>query len=270
MSLFRVHVRPVVAGSLVSVALFGCATAAHAQAPAADSTPAAPAPVAQTSASSGSHWALIGGYERDSHDASYGFFGPAYVRPIRSNLAFTARLFGHYLTYDFSDATITTNVKSRGADAAVGLRFGERHTFSVYAGPSISWRETEEVRPTQTVTQTDTRKGANVGAEAYLNPTSRSNIHALANYNTTDEYIWTRVGVKQQVTSGKAPISLGVEGIAQGNDDIRSLQGGGLLEIAPSNASIMLRGGYKRSTFEVGPSRSGGYFGIGLYWRIPS
>jgi hypothetical protein len=270
MSLFRAHVRPAVAGSFLALALFATAGTAHGQTPAADPPPAAPAPAAQAPAPSGSHWALIAGYERDSYDASYGFFGPAYVRPIRSNLAFTARLFGHYLTYDFSDTTMTTDVKSRGADLAVGLRFGERHTFSVYAGPSVSWRETTETRPTQTVTQTDTRKGANLGAEAYLNPTSRSNIHALANYNTTDEYIWTRVGIKQQVIPGRAPISLGVEGIAQGNDDIRSLQGGGLLEIAPSNASIMFRAGYKRSTFEVGPSRSGWYAGVGLYWRIPS
>ena len=38
-------------------------------------------------------WELIGGYEGDSHDAGYGFLGPAYNHPLSDDLAVTARVF---------------------------------------------------------------------------------------------------------------------------------------------------------------------------------
>ncbi len=273
MSIARCLVRPGVAGLVIAVAPLAAATVAQAQT-AASASPApivvpsqAPAPAAT--------WALIAGYERDSHGSSYGFAGPAYVKPVRPGLAWTARLFGSYLTYEFSDLSRRTEVRAPGANGSLGLQFGERNTFTVVAGPAVSWR-TETVIPVTGVEfeRTDTRWGVNVGAEAYLNPTSHSNVQALVNYNTTDKYIWSRAAFKQQVSnlsgSGTTAVSLGVEGIAQGNDDIRSLQGGGLLELAhnPSTVSLTFRAGYKRSTFEFGPSKSGAYFGVGFYKRL--
>jgi hypothetical protein len=273
MSIVDLQVRPALAGLIAGLATVAAATVAHAQ-PAANTSPvpvAAPsqeAPPAPT-------WALIAGYERDSHGSSYGFAGPAYVKPVRPGLAWTARLFGSYLTYEFSDVSGTTAVRSPGASGALGLQFGERNTFTVTAGPSVAWR-TDTLTPLTgaDIETSETRWGVNVGAEAYLNPTSHSNIQALVNYNTTDKYLWSRAAFKQQISnlngSGTTALSLGVEGIAQGNDDIRSLQGGGLLEIAhtPSAFSLTFRAGYKRSTFEVGPSNTGPYFGVGLYKRF--
>lgn len=274
MSIVSFVVRPALAGVIVGVAVAASAAPAQAQTAATVSTATmvAPATPAEQPAVAAPTWALIAGYERDTHGSSYGFAGPAYVSPVRPGLAWTARVFGSYLTYEFTDASGTTEVRAPGANAALGLRFGERNTFTILAGPAVSWR-TETLSPVTGVDleTSETRWGVNVGAEAYLNPTSHSNVQALVNYNTTDKYIWSRAAFKQQISnlsgSGTTALSLGVEGIAQGNDDIRSLQGGGLLEVAhsPSAFSLTFRAGYKRSTFEVGPSKTGPYFGVGLY-----
>jgi len=270
MTIVSFVVRPALAGLIVGLATMA-PTAAQAQ-PAAGETPA-PVAASSQAAAPAPTWALIAGYERDSHGSSYGFAGPAYVKPIRSDLAWTARVFGSYLTYEFNAST--TAVRAPGANGSLGLQFGERNTFTILAGPSVAWR-TETVTPVSGVEfdTSETRWGVNVGAEAYLNPTSRSNVQALVNYNTTDKYVWSRAAFKQQISnlsgSGTTSLSLGAEGIAQGNDDIRSLQGGGLLEVAhiPSAFSLTFRAGYKRSTFEAGPSKSGVYFGVGLYKRF--
>lgn len=238
-------------------------------------TPPAVTQSAQTSAPSSSYWALIGGYEWDTHGSSYGFVGPAYTHPFKPGVAWTARVFGNYLTYEYSDLTRTTRVKSPGVTSALGLQFGEKHTFAVYAGPSVSWRKTEVTTKAGVKTETDdTRVGANIGGELSLNPTPANNIQALVNYSTTDKYTWGRLGAKTQLTnrswSGSNALFLGVEGIVQGNDDIRSTQVGGLFEInhVPAKLSLMFRAGYKRSTFDVGAAKTGPYFGIGLYKRL--
>lgn len=259
-----------------AVILLLAGTAASAQTPATN-TSTAPTPVVTQSATTTTeapYWALIGGYEWDTHSSSYGFFGPAYTHPFKPNVAWTARVFGNYLTYEFSDTTKTTKVKSPGGSAAVGLKFGTKDYFAVSAGPSVSWRKTTVTTNAGVETETkETRTGVNIGGEISLNP-GANNIQALANYNTTDKYTWARLGAKTQLTnrswSGSNALFLGVEGIAQGNDDIRSVQFGGLFEVnhVPSKLSLMFRAGYKRSMFDVGADKTGPYFGIGFYKRL--
>jgi hypothetical protein len=228
-----------------------------------------------TAATSGPFWELIGGYEADTHGSAYGFFGPGYVHPIRPNLAWTARAFGNYLAYEFSGADGETEVRSPGFSASLGLRFGDQSWFGVSAGPEVRWRRTELTRADgQTVESDDTRVGANIGAEAYLNPTSHNNLHGIVNYGTVDKYTWARLGFKEQISNrnwqGPTATFVGVEGIAQGNDDIRSTQFGGFFEVTrvPANLSLMFRVGYKRSTFDVGPNKTGPYFAVGFYKRV--
>jgi hypothetical protein len=118
------------------------------------------------------------------------------------------------------------------------------------------------------------RVGANFGGEMYASPTSHNNVHGLVNYNTSDRYSWARLGFKEQITNrswaGPNTSFVGVEAIAQGNHDIRSTQFGGLFEIThvPASVSVMFKAGYKRSTFEVGPAKTGPYFSIGFYHRV--
>ena len=80
---------------------------------------------------------------------------------------------------------------------------------------------------------------------------------------------------KEQVSnrswSGNLAHYVGVEAIGQGNDDIHGTQIGAFWETAfvPSHVSVMVRGGWKRSTYpNGGPDQSGPWFAIGFWHRL--
>ena len=52
--------------------------------------------------------------------------------------------------------------------------------------------------------------------------------------------------------------------------DIKSTQIGGFLEWVhvPANTSVAFKAGYKRSTFPIGPEKTGPYFAITYYQRL--
>ena len=269
----RAHTGTALAASLTAFLLVAAPSVAGAQTPATNAPAAPPAAVVTAPAipappASDPYWALIGGYEWDTHGSSYGFFGPHYTHPFGSgNVAWTARVFGNYLRYEFSDTTKTTKVRAPGGSASVGLKFGTTNYFAVSAGPSVSWRKTTVKTNAGAENTTDeTRTGVNFGADIYGNPTPKSNIQVLGNFNTADKYSWGRVGAKVDV----APkVAVGGEVIAQGNTDIKSVQFGGLIEVRPaSQMSLMFRAGYKRSSFDVGADKTGPYFGINFYKRL--
>lgn len=289
-SSFRTRVGPAVAGSLTVLVTLFSAPLAGAQQPETtllSSAPIAivladqrPAPVVITAPQPAvtrapAFWELISGFEGDTNGSGYGFFGPSYVRPIHPGLSWTARVFGNFLTYEFSGADGNTHVRSPGVNAAAGLQFGDKHFVRVLAGPEVKWRRTAFTGTSgEAATRTDTRLGANVGSEMYVNPTSHNNVHALVNYNTADSYTWGRVGFKEQITNrtweGPTATFVGVEGIAQGNEDIRSKQLGGFFEVThvPASVSVVFKAGFKQSTFDAGPDKTGPYFSIGFYRRM--
>ena len=243
------------------------ASAAYAQTPAStpdNSQPPQPA-----------FWELIGGFEGATPGTGYGFFGPSYLRPINDSMSFTARVFASHLYYEFNNGVGLTQVRSPGVNAAAGVRFGTHNFATIMGGPSFRFRRTEEnVGTINDVDDTDTVMGFNVGGDMYLNPTSHSNIHGIVDYGSADEYIWSRLAYKEQLTnrsySGRFSHFVGAEVMGQGNNDIRSVQFGGLFELAhaPSTTSIMFRAGVKRSTFEFSDPEVGPYFGIGFYRRM--
>ncbi len=218
---------------------------------------------------------FLGGYEGDTHGSSYGFLGVGLIRSIRPDLAWVARGTVNFLAYEFESLDGLTEVRSPGLGAAAGLQFGGKNFVRVLVGPEVKWRRVE-IAPMNGVSRSvsDTRVGATLGAEVVANPTAHSTVMGLVNYGTADKYTWARLGFKQQLTNhdwqANATWSAGVEGTVQGNDDIRSVQLGGMVEVTlvPQALSLQFRGGYKRSTFDVGPQRSGPYFGVGFYKRL--
>lgn len=291
MSNVRMHVGPAIAGSSAGLVMLLCTSLASAQPPDAtvlSSTllpsasvadqrppPVVISPTPRGTLAAPAYWELISGYEGDTDGSGYGFFGPSYVRPIRPGLSWTARAFGNYLSYEFAGADGTTHVRSPGLSSAVGLQFGDTNFFRVLAGPEVKWRRTEITGANGTIaTRSDTRAGVNVGGETYLSPTPHNNVQGLVNYNTTDRYTWARLGFKEQITNhtweGTNTSFVGVEGIAQGNADIRSTEFGGFFEIThvPAKVSVVFKGGLKRSTFNVGPDKTGPYFSVGFYQRL--
>ncbi|HEX6322348.1 MAG TPA: cellulose biosynthesis protein BcsS [Vicinamibacterales bacterium] len=240
---------------------------------AAPSSPTAPS-LSQTA--DGSYWEVIGGLEFDTDGMMYGFFGPQWNRPLNDNVTLTARAYANWLQYEFEENGGTTEVSGPGISTQVGLKFGDRNTFKVGAGPSFKWRgETfTDAAGNETEFDSDMEVGLSVGADAFLNPTDLDNVHAIVNYDTADDYLWSRLGYKHQITNHSWQDTwthyAGAEGILQGNDDIRTLMLGGLVEFlhAPSRTSMMLRAGFKRSSFDTADDRSGPYFGINFYKRL--
>jgi cellulose biosynthesis protein BcsS len=222
-------------------------------------------------------WEFIGGYEGDTHNAGYGFLGPQYNHPLSDDLAVTARIFATHLHYKFTNNLGgETTVHSPGISPAIGLRFGHHTTFKVsvgYAGKN-EHREITDRAGRIVSDETKWKSGLNLGGELYWNLDKRDNIHALANFSTVDDYVWARAGYKRQVSNydwkGGTTLYLGFEGITQGNKDIRSNSVGALAEIlfVPAHFSVMVRGGYKHSTFKVGDSQNGPYYGVGIYKRF--
>lgn len=246
----------------------------------------APAPVQTPAqpASGGTYWTLIGGLEFDTDGMMYGFFGPTWNKPLQENLELQVSVRPNYLKYEFEERGGTTKVSGPGVSTQVGLKFGDKNTFKIGAGPSFKWRnetfvdaggnETDIPDADGDGEDDGMEVGFSVGGDAYLNPTDRDNVHAIVSYDTVDDYLWSRLGYKHQITNYGWQDTwahfVGAEGIWQGNDDIKTVMFGGLVEFvhAPSSTAIMLRGGLKRSSFDVADDRTGPYVGINFYKRI--
>ena len=222
------------------------------------------------------YWSSIAGFEGDSHKTGYGFFGPQYVHPFKPNMAWVGGFNGNYLFYQFANGSGTTHVSEPGLSTAMGLRFGGHNWVQVQAGPSFKRKNTEfrDASDVKIGSDNRTQVGLSMGASVYADPTRHNNIHGMVDYSTTDHYVWSRLGYKEQISnrnwSGKFTHYLGVEYIDQGNKDIHSQQVGGFIEFlhVPSSISVMLRTGYKRSTFQLGPNKTGPWFAVSFYERL--
>ncbi len=223
------------------------------------------------------YWASIGGFEVDTHDSGYGFFGPMYVRPLRPNVAFVAGANASYMYYEYPSGSGHTNVRAPGVAARGGVKLGEKNYVALLAGPGFRRRHADvlDASGNKIESFSDTLVGLNLGGELWVDPTSHNNIFGLVDYNTRDHWTWSRLAFKEQISnrnwSRKFTHYVGAEVIGQGNQDIRSAQVGAFIELVhvPSTVSVMLRGGYKRSMYDIGPDRTGPWIAIGFYQRLP-
>ena len=222
------------------------------------------------------YWSSVGGFEADTHDTGFGFFGPQYVRPFAPNTSLVGSANVNYLYYDYETALGHTNVRSPGVTTMGGVMFGNRNWLLLQAGPTFKRQHVEVLDPSDSIISSSSRMrvGFNLAASAWYDPTPHNNVFGMYNYDAVDKYNWGRLAFKEQVGNmnyaGKVTPFVGVEYIGQGNQDIRSQQAGAFIEIAhaPSSISIMLRGGYKRSTYQVGPAKTGPWFAVGFYQRL--
>jgi hypothetical protein len=224
------------------------------------------------------NWEIVGGFEGDTHDTSYSFFGPGYNHPISDNLAVTARFTGRYLSYSFRNGLGgDTTVNSPGISPAIGLRFGKSGRTArvqVGYGGKNEHRVVEDRNGNAVLDETRWRSGITLGGDVYYNLTKRDNVHALVSFGTEDDYLWSRVGYKHQMTNhdwkSNVTLYLGAEALTQGNSDIWSNNIGGIAEVllVPAHLSLMFRSGYKHSTFDRGDDKNGPYYALGLYKRF--
>jgi cellulose biosynthesis protein BcsS len=222
------------------------------------------------------YWASIGGFEADTHHSGYGFFGPQYVKPVSSNVAWVVGANANYLYYEFPNAVGDTQVRAPGIAARGGVQFGNRNYIQLSAGPGFKVRRTEVFDPVRNLVRStsDTVFGLDAGADVSVDPTSHNNIYGIVDYNTVDSYTWSRLAFKQQVANyswnGSLAPFIGAEIVGQGNRDIRSTQVGAFFEVVhvPTHISVMIRGGYKRSVYDIGPAQTGPWVAVGFYQRL--
>ncbi len=215
-------------------------------------------------------WEFLGGWEADSHNNGYAFTGIGYIHLFNPRLAIATRLSGSYLYYNFPENAGETKVKSPGVTLLIGPRFsGERVSLTVMAGTEARTIKRE----------TDSPAGKSKTSEDKISPVINGALSAklgqrwdflgIANYDSANKYTWTRGSLKYRISEQNRPaiIFLGPEVTIQGNRDITSVQGGGIIEVYhnPGKLSLAARLGYKRSTFDAGTSREGPYLGIGFY-----
>jgi hypothetical protein len=238
--------------------------------------PPSPIPTVQTVQLKQPYWSSSAGFEADTHNTGYGYFGPQYSKPVTQNLALIAGGNVNYLYYEYPSGGSLTNVHSPGVSLRGGVKIGDHNYLELGAGPSVKRRHTEVRDISNNVASSfdDTLVGVNMGADLSVDPTKHNNVYGILDYSTQDDYLWSRLAYKEQVSnrdwSRKVALFVGVEGVAQGNTDVRSTQFGPLFEVVhvPSTISIMLRGGWKRSTYQVGPDKTGPWFAIGFWRRL--
>ena len=96
----------------------------------------------------------------------------------------------------------------------------------------------------------------------------------LFDYSAAVGYVWTRAGVRRQVTNrdfaGPVALSIGVEGTWVGTIYDRSYQGGAVVGLAflHIGMGVDLRAGYTQRQYDPGPLEHDFYLAVGL-WRAP-
>lgn len=211
---------------------------------------------------------MVTGWE-GNETQGYTFFSSTYNTAIGKNVYIVFRASANYLYYEFYDVDRRTDVRSPGTDAGIALRFNIGRA-SLSLGPGYEIRQTERNYENGGSTE-KTEEGYNLQGSLYLQAASHTILQIISSYSDANEYIWTRGGIKYQLTNknyqGPTALSLGVEFTGQGNDDKNTLSGGILFEIAfvRKKLSIQMRTGYPFYDSEESSEDSKPYFGAGLY-----
>lgn len=211
----------------------------------------------------------------------YGMVSPSYSfdlnpHPSNSNVvqgtnySFLVVGAASYLYYATPQTGGLTKVTSPGVSFGGALRL-QTHKLTLTFGPSYEVRWTQDKPATGQVTHT-LQQGVVTQGNAYFQATPLTNLNGILSYDTANQYLWSRVGAVRQVTdthfTGAKALSVGAEFTAQGNNQIRVYEGGGLFEITflHAHASLQFRGGYSREQYPDNSTETVPYAGAGLYF----
>jgi hypothetical protein len=214
---------------------------------------------------------FVAGWE-GSPSSGYTFASPIFSFPNEGKHKLVIRPTISYLYYDSREAGGTTKVRSPGFSLQVGYR-RQTERLSLTIAPGIEVRRDRRTLATGEKVE-KTQVGAVIGMDAFYQATRLTNLNFIASYGAANRYLFTRAGVKQQVTNKdfSKPVSLlvGAEVTAQGNRDIKQYGVGGLFEVAfpKKPVSLQFRTGYNRKVFADSTSESKPYFGAGIYYRF--
>jgi len=207
----------------------------------------------------------FGGGEIDQHAQGFTFAGVDLGKSVTQNVVLGGRVIPNYLTYKFKAGDTLVRASSPGLYTLLGgkLRWGET-SLGLFGG--MEFRHTDLSPDVQRKVRGDTSSGMVQGELDSWLP-SRTNLNAFINYSGTDNFLYQRARIKQQITNygfqKPNTFNLGIEEIYGRNPDFHQIGFGLLGEVynAPHSMGIALHGGYKHdSTFG-----NGEYFGIEIY-----
>ena len=213
----------------------------------------------------------LGGWEGDSHGVGYGYFGLGTDIVGGDKLSLVSRLTGSYLYYDYDKPDSSIEFKSPGVSLLTGLKIKiKKSTLILLSGAEYRWNR-EDIRIISsglTEIQRTNKLGAVFQGFLFAPLAARTQLMLLLNYDGSNQYIFSRLTLKQEF-SGRAP-ALGLEGTAQGNDDITSIQVGAFIESPRilGGLSVKLSGGYKKSWLPEDFQEDGAYAGLSFYGRF--
>lgn len=212
---------------------------------------------------------LVGGWE-GSGERGYEFLSPVLTVAESPAHALLFRGAASYLYYSLPSPGGSTDVTSPGASIGIAYRKKLRKG-SVTIGPGYEIRETERQG---VLSERETERGLTVQGDIFYQVRPLDTLFLIGSFGKANEYVWSRAGYKRQLTNtdfrGPRAFSLGGEITAQGNEDLRAVQAGAMLEWAfmRSSTSLQLRGGVGRTDYEMGESEESPYLGIGFYRRF--
>jgi hypothetical protein len=224
-----------------------------------------------TSVSYAANGEFLGGWEGDTRGQGYGFLGVGTSRALGARTALVGRATVNYLYYEFAHDDSTTKATSPGMSCQAGFSYASgRVTASIVFGPEIRWND-EQTRATGGLSVASQHDRALSGVvQGYLNAsaTRRIWVTLLANYNGGNQYLFNRLSIERRF--GASMTSAGLEGTAQGNTDIKSLQLGAFVGMPNvlARLSIRVSGGIKNSWSADQIHKTAGFFGVGFYTRF--
>jgi hypothetical protein len=212
---------------------------------------------------------VIVGWEGGA-SSGYGFVSPVLSVPKTDTpSAFVIRPAVGYLYYNFREAGGSTDVTSPVVSIGMAYRLRTpRVSMTLGPGFEARWEHRKQVNGTRI---NKTRTGVTASADFFIQANPITTVSLIATYSQTNRYLWSRGGIKRQVTnknfSRNSAISLGAELTGQGNRDVRQFQLGGLMEIGvlSAHSSLQFRSGYARLQFTDRSIETRPYFGMGLY-----
>jgi hypothetical protein len=208
---------------------------------------------------------VVAGWEGDD-TRGYVFVAPTAAIDVSPSQALLLRASGSFLYYG-SEADGPTDVTAPGASVALGYRLRRSRVSAAVMGGY----EMRRVRRASSDLPDAWERGASASGELFVAATALTQVSAIATYGAAHRYVWSRAGVKRQMTntdfSGRRAVSVGLEVTAQGNRDVRTDQLGMVVELAwlGAQTSLQLRSGYARSEFPDGRRQGRPYLGFGVY-----
>lgn len=209
---------------------------------------------------------VVAGWEGDDR-RGYVFVAPTAAVDVSPSQSLLLRVSASLLYYG-SEADGPTDVTAPGASVGIGYRFRTARVSAAVVGGY----EVRRIRRSSSILQPHAwERGGSASGELFVAATRLTQFSAMAAYGAANRYVWSRAGLKQQITnrdfSGPRAISLGLEATAQGNRDVTTYQLGTVVEWTwlSAESSLQLRAGYGRSEFPDGREQNRPYLGVGLY-----